>query len=315
MTQVTGAARPSRPGRTPHVTHASTRLRRIDAATGLAFVAPLVLGVIVLGLVPFAYVIWYSLHDWSPLSGRFEWIGLDNFATMLGDARVWSSLGTTFAFAGMLMVLNIPFALLLAVLLNRRIRGVGVFRAAFFFPVVVSGVAWVVVWSYLVAPNGGINGVLALVGVAGPNWLREPGWALFTVVVIQVFKGLGLNMIFFLAALQGVPTELVEAARMDGAGRFTVFRSIVLPLIAPTILMVCILTAIGAMDVFVPIQVLTSGGPGDSTTVLSYLLYRTAFAEQRFGYASAIGVLLFVVVFALAALQWSSRRAWIHDEV
>ncbi|WP_116953147.1 carbohydrate ABC transporter permease [Jiangella endophytica] len=291
------------------------RPARTDAAVGLAFVAPAVVGVIGLGLVPFGFVIWFALHDWNPLIGEFTWTGLDNFTRLAGDDVVWGSLLTTLAFTGLLMVLNISLALFLAILLNQRLRGITTFRAFFFSPVVVSTVAWVLIWGYLVADNGGINGALSTVGIDGPNWLRDATWALVTVVVIQVFKGVGMNMILFLAALQGVPPELKEAARIDGAGAWRTFRSVTIPLITPTILLVSIVTMIAAMDVFVPIQVLTSGGPGRSTTVISYLLYQTAFRQNDFGYAAAIGVLLFVVTLALTLVQWQSRRRWVHDEV
>ncbi|MFC7406924.1 carbohydrate ABC transporter permease [Georgenia alba] len=293
----------------------SHRRARWEAAVGIAFASPAVLGVLAFGLVPFGFVIWFALHDWNPLVGIFTWSGLDNFARLLGDEVVWGSLGTTFAFTGLLMVMNISLAMVLAVLINQRLRGITAFRAFFFSPVVVAAVAWVLIWEYLVAANGGINGFLLGLGVEGPNWLRDPRTALLTVVVIQVFKGVGMNMILFLAALQGVPSELKEAARIDGAGAWRSFWRVTIPLITPTILLVSIITMIAALDVFVPIQVLTEGGPGRSTTVISYLLYQTAFRQNDFGYASAIGVLLFLVTLGLTALQWWSRRRWAHDEV
>lgn len=286
-----------------------------DAAIGFGFVAPAVVGVVMLGLVPFGFVLWYSLHDWSPLVGQFTWAGLGNYQRLFADPVVWDSLLTSLTFAGLLLVVNISLALGLAVLLNQRLPGTATFRAFFFSPVVVSTVAWVLIWSYLVAANGGINGALAMVGITGPNWLRDPQWALVTVVLIQVFKGVGMNMVLFLAALQNVPSEFKEAARVDGASRLRTFVAITLPMISPTILMVMIITTIGALDVFVPIQVLTEGGPGRSTTVISYLVYQTAFQQQRFGYASTIGVVMFVVALVLAAVQFGSRRRWVHDEV
>lgn len=300
---------------TTPVRASARRQRRVDAYVGLAFASPVLLGVLAFGLVPFAFVIWYALHHWNPLSGEFTWTGLANFNRLLQDEVVWSSLGTTLAFAAMIMVMNITLALGLAVLLNQKVKGTTTFRAFFFSPVVVSAVAWVVVWSYLTAANGGINGFLSTVGITGPNWLRDEHWALFTVAVVQVFKGVGMNMILFLAALQNVPGDLKEAARIDGASSWRVFRSITFPLLTPTVLLVTLITMIGALDVFVPIQILTQGGPGRSTTVISYLLYRTAFDQHDFGYASAIGVLLFVVILALTALQWGSRKKWVHDEV
>lgn len=291
------------------------RLAQMDAAIGLAFIAPVVVGVVGLALVPFGFVIWYALHRWSPLTGGFTFVGGANFTRLLTDREVWGSLVTTFAFAAMLMVLNVCLALLLAVLLNQKLPGSTTFRAFFFSPVIVSTVAWVLIWSYLVAANGGVNGALARIGITGPNWLNDPQWALITVVVIQVFKGVGMNMILFLAALQGVPADIKDAARIDGAGPLRLFGSVTLPLITPTLLLVTMLTLAGAMDVFAPIQILTEGGPGRSTTVISYLLYRRAFVQQDFGYASAIGVLLFVVVLAMAAIQWGTRKKWVHDEV
>lgn len=293
----------------------SRRLKRIDSFVGLAFVAPVIVGVVALGLVPFGFVVWYALHDWSPLVGTFTWVGSANFGRLMSDAAVWASLGTTFAFALMLMLLNVTLALALALLLNQKLPGTTTFRAFFFSPVIVSTVAWVLIWNFLVSSNGGINGFLSMIGVSGPNWLRDPQWALLTLVVIQVFKGAGMNMILFIAALQNVPTELKEAARIDGASPRRIFRSITLPLMTPTLLLVTMITMISAMDVFAPIQILTEGGPGRSTTVISYLLYRTAFVQQDFGYASAIGVLLFFVVLGMAALQWGTRKRWVHGEV
>ncbi len=293
----------------------SRRLQRIDSVVGIGFVAPVILGIFFLGLVPFGYVIWYALHDWNPLVGTFTWVGSDNFSRLLGDSTVWVSLGVTLLFAVMLMVLNVTLAMALAILLNQKVPGTTTFRTFFFSPVIVSTVAWVLVWNFLVASNGGINGFLGMIGIEGPNWLRDPNWALPTLVVIQVFKGVGMNMILFLAALQNVPGEMKEAARIDGAGPGRVFTSITLPMMSPTILLVTMITMISAMDVFAPIQILTEGGPGRSTTVISYLLYRTAFVQQDFGYASAIGVLLFFVVLVVAALQWGTRKKWVHDEV
>lgn len=298
-----GRSRPSRRGKYP------------EGAVGLAFVSPMVIGVIALCLVPFLYVVWYSLHDWDIFTGSFEFIGLGNYARLLTDSVAAKSLGVTGLFMVMLMVVNIVLAMLLALLVNQRLRGISAFRAVYFAPVVVAVVAWVIIWQFLLAANGGINGFLATVGIEGPNWLRDPNTALFAIVIVQVFKGVGMNMVLFLAALQGVPPELREAARIDGASAWRTFWSVVMPLLTPTLLLVMILTSIGALDVFAPIQVLTQGGPSNSTLVLSYYMYQTAFERQEFGYGSTLGVVLFVIVMLLTALQWSLRKVWVHDEV
>ncbi|MET4783172.1 sugar ABC transporter permease [Glaciihabitans sp. UYNi722] len=281
----------------------------------MAFVAPQVLGVVALGLVPFAFVIWYSLNEWRPLTGAFNFIGLDNYTQLFSDPTFYASLSASLLFGAALLVFNLSIAMVLAVLLNQRLRGTSAFRTIIFSPVVVSVVAWSIVWSFLLAPNGGINGFLAMIGIDGPNWLGEPGTALISVVAVQVFKGVGMNMVLFLAALQGVPAEMKEAAQLDGANPWRSFWSITVPMIAPTILLTCILTTIGSLEVFAPVQLLTGGGPGNATNVLPYFLFRTAFVSQQFGYASAIGVVLFAIILGLTLLQWFSRRRWVHDEV
>lgn len=288
---------------------------RRDWAVGYAMVAPVVLGAVVFVVVPLVMVAWYSLHEWNVLAGTFTFVGGENYARMAADPGLHDALLASLWFSIGLVVLNISLALLLAVLLDQRLPGTTTFRTFFFSPVIVSLVAWTIVWSFLLQPEGGINGFLAQVGVAGPNWLRGEATAMIALIVVQVFKNVGLNMILFLAALQGVPEELHEAARLDGASAWRRFRSITLPLISPTILLVSIITVVGSLEVFAQIDVLTGGGPGSSTTVLVYYLFQQAFRFNEFGYASAISVLLFVIVLALTLLQWQSRRRWVFHEV
>lgn len=300
-------------------TRAMTRpvRRRLDGGDrwiGLAFVAPQVIGVLLFGVIPFIAVIWYSLNAWTPLTGTFDFIGIDNYVRLFGDQRFFTSLRASFLFGVGLVTLNLVLALCLALLLNNRIRGISTFRAFLFSPVVVSIIAWSIVWNFLLAPEGGVNGTLAMFGIDGTGWLTDPATALASVVVIQVFKGVGMNMVLFLAALQGVPGEIKEAARLDGAGRWRLFFAVTLPMISPTVLLAGILTTIGSLEVFAPIQLLTKGGPSDSTLVLPYFLYQTAFQQQQFGYASAIGVVLFIVILGLTMVQWMSRRKWVNDE-
>jgi multiple sugar transport system permease protein len=184
----------------------------------------------------------------------------------------------------------------------------------FFSPVLVSLVAWTLVWQLMLQPDGSVNGLLSVFGVDGPNWLRGETTAMVSVVVVQVIKNVGLNMVLFLAALQGVPAPLYEAAKIDGAGAWRRFRSITIPLISPTILLTSIITIVGSLQVFAQIAVLTQGGPGTSTTVLVYYLYQQAFQFHHFGYGATISVLLFVIVAALTLLQWRMRRKWVLHE-
>jgi len=288
--------------------------RRSDIRTGLFMVSPALLGAVVFVVYPLVMLFWYSLQEWRPLAGGPVFSGLDNYERLISDPSVRESLVATGIFSVGLVVLNISVALGLAVLLNQKLRGMTAFRTIFFSPVVVSLVAWTLVWTFLLQNNGGINGFLSTVGIEGPNWSREPGWAMASVIVVQVFKGVGLNMVLLLAALQEVPEELIEAARIDGAGKFRIFRSMTLPLISPTLLLVSIVTIIGSLQVFAQIRIMTGGGPSNSTNVLAMYLYQTAFEVKEFGYGSAVGVLLFVIVLGLTLLQWAARKKWVHDE-
>jgi len=287
---------------------------RRDWIVGYTMVAPVVLGSLAFVIAPLVAVFWFSLHDWNVLANTFVFSGTDNYERMLADPGLHNSLLVSLWFSIGLVVLNVALALFLAVLLNQKLPGTTTFRTFFFSPVVVSLVAWTIVWSFLLQADGGINGVLSLVGIDGPNWLRGDFTAMLSVIVVQVFKNVGLNMILFLAALQGVPEEIGEAARIDGAGAWRRFRSITVPMISPTILLVMILTIVGSLEVFAQIAVLTGGGPGNSTTVLVYYLYQQAFRFNDFGYASAIAVLLFFIVLVLTLIQWQTRKRWVFHE-
>jgi multiple sugar transport system permease protein len=289
-------------------------IARRDSVAGLLFAAPQLAGTLVFVLVPLVLVFWYSLHEWNVLANTFNYTGARNYAQLLSDPNLPGVLLASALFSAGLVVLNMSLALLLAVLLNQKLAGITVFRTLFFSPVVVSLVAWTIVWGFLLQHNGGINGVLKLLGVEGPNWLRTPATAMLSVIVVQVFKNVGLNMVLFLAALQGVPRELYEAARIDGAPRFKQFRRITLPLISPTIMLTSIITIVGSLQVFAQIAVLTQGGPGVSTTVLVYYLYQQTFQFHRFGYGSTLAIVLFAIVALLTLAQWQMRKKFVFHE-
>ncbi|GAA2216602.1 carbohydrate ABC transporter permease [Micromonospora olivasterospora] len=288
--------------------------RRRDQLTGYLFVTPQLLGSVVFVILPLILVVWYSLHEWNVLAGTFDFVGTDNYRALAADPNLGAVLRATGLFSVGLVVLNLGLALLLAVLLNQKLRGTILFRTVFFSPVVVSLVAWTIVWGFLLQDNGGVNGLLDTMGVDGPNWLRGEGTAMLSVIVVQAFKNVGLNMVLFLAALQGVPAELYEAAEMDGASRMRQFRRITVPLISPTILLTSIITVVGSLQVFAQIAVLTQGGPGASTTVLVYYLYQQAFQFHHFGYGATLSIMLFVIVLALTVLQWQMRKRWVFHE-
>jgi multiple sugar transport system permease protein len=259
---------------------------RRDLIAGYLFIAPQLLGAIAFVLLPLGLVVWYSLHEWNVLADTFTFVGADNYRQLTDDPRLPGVLVATAVFCLGVGVGNIVLALVLAVLLNQRLRGTAMFRTVFFSPVVVSLVAWTIVWGFLLQDNGGVNGLLSTIGAHGPNWLRGGATAMASVVTTQVVKNVGLNMVLFLAALQGVPQELYEAATVDGAAWWARLRRITMPLISPTLLLASIITVAGSLQAFAQIAVLTQGGPGTSTTVLVYYLYQQAFQLHHFGYGA-----------------------------
>jgi multiple sugar transport system permease protein len=288
--------------------------RRRDGLTGYLMIAPQLAGSLLFVLLPLALVVWYSLNDWNVLAGTFEFSGTKNYEHLIADERLHEVLKSTTLFSVGLVVFNLSLALFLAILLNQRLSGVGFFRTLFFSPVLVTLVAWTMIWQMLLQPNGSVNGLLGTLGIDGPNWLRGETTAMVSVIFVQVIKNVGLNMVLFLAALQGVPRQLYEAATIDGARQWAQFRRITVPLISPTILLTSIITVVGSLQVFAQIAVLTQGGPGMSTTVLVYYLYEQAFQFHHFGYGATLSVLLFAIVSVLTLVQWRMRQRWVFYE-
>lgn len=211
--------------------------------------------------------------------------------------------------------LNLCLALGLALLLNRKIPGIGLFRTAIFTPVVTSIVVWAIAWKYIFATDYGlINELLKLLHIEGPAWLYNFQLAMPVVIIVSVLKNVGLNMVIFLAALQDVPKMYYEAAKIDGASKYKMFTNVTMPMISPSLFLAMILTLIGSLKVFSQIQVMTDGGPGTSTYVLVYYIYQQAFKIFDFGYASAIAFILFFLVLVLTIVQWNLRKRWVHHE-
>lgn len=298
----------------PQVNRPFWTLRRRDALSGYLFVVPQMVGVALFVLAPVTLAVWYSLHEWNVFSGEMRYVGGENYATAVNDPNLPAMLRATGIFSLGIVVINMALGLGLALLLNRRLRGVSVFRTLFFSPVVISVVAWTLVWGLMLQDNGVINSVLTLVGIDGPNWLHSGPTAMVSVIVTQVLRSVGVNMVLFLAALQGVPSEVYEAARIDGAAGRQVFWRVTMPLISPTLLLTGILTIISSLQAFAAVAVLTQGGPGLSTTVLVYYVYQQAFLFSKIGYGSTMALMLLSFVLLLTVLQWQMRRRWVFYE-
>ncbi len=286
-----------------------------DRASGYGFIGPQLAGFLVFVLGPILAVFWFSLHEWNLVFGTFEFTGLGNYARLTSDPEFGPVALNSVLFAFGYVPLNVVLGLAAAVAVNRAVLGLALFRTMYFAPVVVSIVAWTIVWRFMLQGDGAINGIVqVLTGEPGANWLREPGYALVWVVIVQVLKTAGLSMILFLAALQGIPREYEEAARVDGAGSLGVFLRITLPLITPFVFLVTALSVINSLKTFALIYLLTRGGPGNATTVLAYYIYEQGFQRFEMGYASTLAVILFIVVMGLTALQFAMRKRWVYAE-
>jgi multiple sugar transport system permease protein len=286
-----------------------------EALTGWAFSAPFL--VIFLGFLalPILASFLLSFTDFSlgnlvdPFSARF--VGLNNYAKLLHDPKFLQAALNTTIFVVFGTVLNLAVGLAAAVALNRGItRFRAVFRVGYYLPVVSSIVAIAVIWRFLFnADFGLVNGLLQAVGIKGPDWLGNPTLAVGIIVALMVWRNFGNAMIIFLAGLQGIPNDLYEAARIDGANRWQEFRSITLPMLRPTMLFLTVLTTIGFLQVFEEPFVMTQGGPLNKTLPISMYVYQQGFNFFHQGYASAMAYTLFVVIAAITLIQFRLLRS------
>ncbi|MEV4410954.1 sugar ABC transporter permease [Catellatospora sp. NPDC049609] len=278
---------------------------------GWSFILPNFLGFALLTLVPVAGALALSFMEWDSYNPP-EWVGLDNFERFLNDESTLIALRNTAYYALGHVPLTMLAALGLALLLNRRLRGVGFFRAAAFFPYVTSMVAVAIVWNMLFDPQfGPVNQFLQFIGVdSPPGWTTSVDWAMPAVILTSVWRDMGYYMVLFLAGLQAIPNEYYEAAKVDGATAWQRFRAVTLPGLRPVTFLVLILLTVQSFKIFDLIVVMTDGGPGRATLVLSQQIYRKGIWEGEFGYASAISVVLFliVLVFTLIQFWFNSRR-------
>lgn len=290
-------------------------LRQKDQVFGYLFVAPQTIGFLLFVLVPLVMVFVFATQHRNLLAGTVEPAGFANFERMLNDDPFFETvLRNSLVFAAGLVPINITIALTLSIILTQRIRGAIVFRTLFFAPVITSAVAWAIVWRFLLQGDQGINAFLELVGIDGPNWLREPNWAMFSVIFSRAIKGVGLNMIILMAALQNIPQDYNDAAAVDGANAFQRARFITIPLIMPTLMLVILITLIGSLKAFDHILLMTQGGPGNATNVLVYYVYFQGFRIYQTGYASALAVILFAITMTATLVQWFLRRRFSYEE-
>ena len=273
-------------------------------------IAPWLVGFVLFTAGPILISLWASFTDWDLLTAP-QWVGLDNYRNLATDPTFIQSIKVTLAYTALYVPLDLIGGLLLALLVRPRLKGIGIFRTIFYLPTVFSGVAFVVVWLWMLNPNGGlINLVLGWFGIEGPRWLLDPKYALWSLVMMS-FWGWGRSMALYLGGMQSIPGELYEAASMDGAGSVRQFFKITLPLLSPTIFFNLVLSIIATFQSFTSAFVATNGGPLDSTLFLVLYIYRQAFEYFHMGYAAALAWVLFAIILVLTLLLLRSQKFWV----
>ena len=279
----------------------SRRLRQQDWAP-YVFLAPLLIFFVLFFLLPIGFSLYLTFTRWNGLSAP-NWVGLGNFRFILQDPGFRRSLANTLMFAGGTVFLGIPLALLIAFTFTQS-RFRGLWRSVYWLPMITNVVAIAYLWQFILDGRYGLfNRVLGFFGVVGPDWLSNPAYAMWAVIIVAIWTGLGANMLIFSAGLEGIDGSFTEAAQIDGANLWQSFWNVTLPLLRPTLLFVTVTSFISGMGAFDLVLALTNGGPAGSTSVAAFYMYQTAFEDLRLGRASAAAFVLFVIIFVLTLVQ------------
>ena len=283
-----------------------------DNKAAYIFLAPWIVGLAVFTIGPMLASLYLSFTDYNLLKAPV-WSGFDNIERMLNDSRLWNSLGVTFTYVVVSVPLQLVFALIVALVLDRGMRGLGIYRSIFYLPSLLGGsVAIAILWRQVFGTDGIINGFLSWFGIQGPGWISHPDYALGTIIILHIWT-FGSPMVIFLAGLRQIPDMYYEAAQMDGAGKIRRFFSITFPLLTPIIFFNLVLQIIFAFQSFTQAYVVSggTGGPGDATMFYTLLLYKEAFTELDMGYASAMAWFLVLVIAAFTAFNFWLSKYWV----
>ena len=310
---------------------------RREIIYGILFLLPALVILFIFKVLPILFAFNISFHEWG-IAGDKGFVGLQNYKFLLRDRYFWQALWNTVLYTIFSVPLSIVLALFIAYLLNQNIKGVGFFRTVFFLPVITSLVAVSVVWKWLYNPQRGLfNALLAFLRLPTLKWLEEPrgifelltgkdlpyllegpSLALFSLVILSVWKSLGYNVVIFIAGLKNISETYYEAARIDGANRWQIIKHVMLPLLSPTTFYVFIMTTISSFQVFAPVWMMTgppTGGPLGTTSVVVYYLYRKGYEEYQVGYGSAIAFVFFVIILLITLFQRKVSEKRVYYEV
>ena len=274
-----------------------SKIKLYKPYTPYLFMIPWVIGLLAFTIIPLISSLYFSFTDYG-LIGKANWVGTENYRRMFADPRYLTSLSVTLRYVLWGVPLSLVFALLIALLLNRKISGISIYRAIYYIPSLFGGsVAIAILWRRIWGADGLVNMIIAKFGLTGPSWISDPRYALFTLIILRIWQ-FGSPMVIFLAALKQVPQELYEAAEIDGVGKFNRFIYITLPLISSVVLYNLIMQIISAFQTFTPAYIISkgSGGPVDSTLFYTLYLYVKGFTNFEMGYASAMAWVLVVII-------------------
>ena len=288
-----------------------SNINKNDGLTALIFILPAVLGTLIFIVIPVIFSFSLSFVDWDLLS-PMKFVGLSNFKDVLTDSMFVQVLINTFVFAIASSVFAVIIPLVLACILNTKIRGSNFYKTAYFLPFITPMIVIAIVWQWVFDPNIGLLNQILHTHI---KWLYDVRFAMPALIAVSVWKLIGYNMIIFLSGLSTINQEVLEAAKIDGANSWQVFKNVSVPLLSPTIFFVIVITSISSFQVFDLIYVMTQGGPDNSTMVLVYSIYKYAFEYFDVGKASAIAYILFAIIFVLVLCQWKLRKKMVYNEV
>jgi len=291
--------------------HKMSRTRFRENIAGWLLASPWLIGFVLFTAGPMVVSLVLSLTKWEIITPP-QFVGLDNYVKLAADPLVGQSLKVTTIYAAVSVPLYLVLGLFLALMLNQRVPGIAFWRTIYYIPSVISGVGVSILWMWVFNRDFGIlNFILwKLFGIQGPGWLSTQEWALPSIIIMSLWS-VGGSMVLNLAGLQGIPTELYEAARIDGANSFHQLRYITIPMLSPVLFFTLVMGIIGALQAFTPAYVMTSGGPNNATLFLMLYLYSNAFEWLKMGYASALAWLLFVYIMLMTLLVIRSSSAWV----
>ncbi len=290
------------------------RPRNKEALAALLFLAPNLIGFLVLTLGPGVFSLIMGFTNWSGIS-RARWVGAENYIELMADKVFLTALRNTLVYTVEFTPLVIGASLLFALLFNQRAWGVPVVRLLCFLPIVTDFISVAFIWSWIYHFRFGVlNWALGLLNLPAQAWLGDVRWAMLALVVMSVWRWVGYYAIILLAGLQGIPSELKEAATIDGANGRQLFLRVTIPLLSPALFFVLIISISSSLAVFEQMYIMTQGGPRDSTISISMFLYQQGFRFFKMGYASAVAWILFLLTFMVTAFNWTIRRRWVYQE-